>query len=116
MAGKNLNTELSTALKVSNGTAVSRVVFANNELILISAAWITTEDKIELAKAPQDHSIMIFVDKLTPKNSPRWVKSMPLQICISLRQNPRAVNHIQRVCHGLYPRAKSILNGIIKIQ
>ncbi|MDU6683640.1 MAG: EAL domain-containing protein [Enterobacteriaceae bacterium] len=65
--GKNLNTELSTALKVSNGTAISRVIFANNELVLISAAWITTEDKIELAKAPQDHSIMIFVDKLTPK-------------------------------------------------
>jgi len=65
--GKNPYTELSTALKVNNGTAVSRVVFANNELILISAAWITTEDRAVLAKAPADHSIMIFVDKLTPK-------------------------------------------------
>lgn len=65
--GTDLTADLNNALVQSNGNAVSRLRFTQDHVVLVAAAWITTEDKNALALAPATHSMMIFVDILTPQ-------------------------------------------------
>lgn len=65
--GTDVTADLNNALAQSNGNAVSRLRFTQDHVVLVAAAWITTEDKNAMALAPATHSMMIFVDILTPQ-------------------------------------------------
>ncbi|WP_312197742.1 putative bifunctional diguanylate cyclase/phosphodiesterase [Mixta calida] len=66
-AGKKILKSLAMQLEQTGGKAVSRLISANGEAMLISAAWISTGGDLSVKPMAGPPSMMIFADKLTDK-------------------------------------------------
>lgn len=63
--GKNVLAELRREVARNDGRAISRLQLVDDRLTLVAAAWITSEEK-SASEGPDDHSLMIFAETLTP--------------------------------------------------
>lgn len=64
--GQDPLNHLKRLLQQNEGKALSRLVLSDGQAVLMGAAWITTGGDHSVDPLDDAHSIMIFVDRLTP--------------------------------------------------